>query len=121
MANLKDRLKNLRNEKGLNQEDFGKIFGLVKSTISMYENGHSTPDDELKKKFAKFFNVSLDYLMGESDIKDSADKIIKNANDNEYTIALHNSDGYDADLPPEAREELKEYIEFLKHKYAKKE
>ena len=121
MATLKDRLKNLRNEKGLNQEDFGKIFGLVKSTISMYENGHSTPDDELKKKFAKFFDVSLDYLMGESDIKEPAEKLLEKNKDNEYTIALHNNNGYDEELPEEARKEIDNFIEFVKQKYGKKE
>lgn len=66
---LGTRIKELRTEKGLNQVELGKLFGIVKSTISLYENDKSTPDDEIKKKMAKFFNVSLDYLMGESNIK----------------------------------------------------
>lgn len=69
MSNLSTRIKNLRLESDLTQEQFGKIFGIVKSTVSLYENGKSTPDDETKKKIAEYFNVSLDYLMGFSDIR----------------------------------------------------
>lgn len=69
MSTLAKRIKELRQEKDLTQEQFGKLFGVVKSTVSLYESGKSTPDDELKKKIAKYFNVSLDYLMGFSDIR----------------------------------------------------
>ncbi|ERK30173.1 helix-turn-helix domain-containing protein [Clostridium intestinale] len=116
-----ERLKSLRNELNLTQLDLSKLLKVSPSTIGMYEQNRRDPDSKTIKFLAEYFNVSTDYLLGKSNIKDSADKIIKNANDNEYTLALHNSDGYDADLPPEAREELKEYIEFLKHKYSKKD
>lgn len=69
MATLANRIKELRKERDLSQEEFGKIFGIVKSTVSLYENGKSTPDDEMKKKIANYYNVSLDYLMGESNIR----------------------------------------------------
>lgn len=66
---LSNRIKELRLEKELTQEEFGKLFGIVKSTVSLYESAKSTPDDEIKKKIAGYFNVSLDYLMGNSDIR----------------------------------------------------
>ena len=69
MSTLAERIKDLRQEADLTQEEFGKLFGIVKSTVSLYESGKSTPDDELKKKMAEYFNVSLDYLMGISDIR----------------------------------------------------
>lgn len=69
MTTLSERIKQLRKEKDLTQEEFGKIFGIVKSTVSLYENNKSTPDDEIKKKIAEYFDVSLDYLMGNSDIR----------------------------------------------------
>lgn len=78
MTTLSERIKQLRKEKDLTQEEFGKIFGIVKSTVSLYENNKSTPDDEIKKKIAEYFNVSLDYLMGNSDIRNPyANKIPK--------------------------------------------
>lgn len=81
MSSLGERIKELRIEKELTQEEFGKLFGIVKSTVSLYESGKSTPDDEIKKKIAEYFNVSLDYLMGASDIRNPYKNI--NANDKE--------------------------------------
>ena len=78
---LANRIKELRTELDLTQEEFGKLFGIVKSTVSLYESGKSTPDDEIKKKIADYFNVSLDYLMGVSDIRNPYLHVILN---NEY-------------------------------------
>lgn len=75
MATIGQRIKQLREEAGLTQEEFGKLFGIVKSTVSMYEKDKSTPDDGTKKKIAEHFRVSLDYLMGYSDIRNAEDKI----------------------------------------------
>lgn len=61
-----ERLKQLRNSKNLNQTELGKILGVEKSTISMYENNNSRPDDEIKIKIANYFNVTVDYLLGRS-------------------------------------------------------
>lgn len=90
MSSLAKRIKQLREEKQLTQEQFGKIFGIVKSTVSLYESGKSTPDDELKKRIAEYFNVSLDYLMGVSDIrypyKKTPDNQIIKDNDDEIEL-----------------------------------
>lgn len=58
------RLRKLRKELGLTMKDFGAKFNLAESTISGYENGSRKPDLETIDKFATFFNVSVDYLMG---------------------------------------------------------
>ncbi|WP_300347599.1 helix-turn-helix transcriptional regulator [Clostridium sp.] len=116
MANLSTRIRELRTEKKITQSELGNILDVGKTTISMYENGNSTPDDELKKKLSIFFNVSLDYLMGTSDIKESAEQLLK---DKSMTLALHNSNGIDDELPDEARKEIEDFIEYVKHKYKK--
>lgn len=67
MARLSDRIKELRKSGAMTQEEFGKIFGIVKSTVSLYESGKSTPNDEIKEKICEYFGVSLDYLLGRSD------------------------------------------------------
>lgn len=69
MITLADRLKELRKDKGLTQKDLGDILGVGKTTISMYENGNSTPNDEIKLKICDYFDISLDYLIGKSSIK----------------------------------------------------
>ena len=43
MANISDRIKMLRTSAGLTQEEFGNIFGIVKSTVSLYESGKAAP------------------------------------------------------------------------------
>lgn len=116
MANLSERIKLLRKEKQLTQSELGKVLGIGKTTISMYENGNSTPDDELKKKLSKYFNVSLDYLMGNSDIRQSAEELLK---DPRTTIALHNNNGIDDELTEEAKKEIENFIEYVKNKYKK--
>ena len=65
------RFKELRLEKGLTQqglaEDFNKIYGhtFSKPSISQYENGKRTPENEALKNFASYFNVSIEYLLGD--------------------------------------------------------
>lgn len=116
MITFADRLKELRKSNSLTQEDLGKILGVGKTTISMYENGNSTPNDEIKIKIADHFNVSMDYLIGKTNIKESADKILDSS---EHTIALHSEYDYD-DLPDEARKEIKNFIKYMREKYKDK-
>lgn len=70
MATFGDRLRSLRIEKELNQEELGKIFNMTKSRISQYETSKHEADDETKKMFADYFKVSLDYLMGRTNIRE---------------------------------------------------
>ncbi len=71
--------KTIKRRSGLTQEEFGKLFGIVKSTVSMYEKNKSTPDDSIKKKMAEHFKVLLDYLMGKSDIRNPYDEFLSQA------------------------------------------
>ena len=64
MTSFGDRLRELRIEKNLTQEELATNFGLHKTRISQYELNKRQADDEMKKKLAQFFNVSLDWLMG---------------------------------------------------------
>ncbi|AMQ19634.1 helix-turn-helix domain-containing protein [Geobacillus sp. JS12] len=64
---LGDRLRKLRQEKKLTQEELGKKINVTKVSISGYENGNRTPDTETLQKLADFFNVTTDYLLGRTD------------------------------------------------------
>lgn len=68
MANISDRIKMLRTSAGLTQEEFGNIFGIVKSTVSLYESGKSCPNDQMKLKICNYFNVPLVFLIGISNV-----------------------------------------------------
>lgn len=63
-----NRLKNLRVENNLHQKDLAEILGFAQTTIANYEQGKRFPDEETLLKIADFFNVSLDYLLGRSEI-----------------------------------------------------
>ena len=69
MSTLGSRIKNLRIEKRMTGDELGKVLGISKSTISLYEHNKSTPDDNIKKKICSYFNVSFDWLMGISPIR----------------------------------------------------
>lgn len=67
-----DRLKSLRNRKGLSQAEFAKQIGVSKSSVNMYERGEREPNFETLEAIADYFNVDLDYLMGKSEIENRA-------------------------------------------------
>lgn len=57
-------LKSLRVEKGLKQEELAEKFGISRAAISYWESGITTPSIETLYELAKFYNVSVDYLVG---------------------------------------------------------
>lgn len=63
------RLKNLRENAGFTQEQLGKKLNVVKSNISMYENGTRIPNADILEQLSKIFDVSIDYLLGKTDVK----------------------------------------------------
>ena len=63
------RLKELREEQRLSQDGLALKLNVSQSTISAYEVGDRTPDLETLIAIAQFFGVSLDYLAGQSDLK----------------------------------------------------
>lgn len=79
-----ERIKKLRKEKGLTQEQLGKLLGVKKSAIAKYENNRV---ENLKKetiqKLSEIFEVSPSYFLG---IEDHDQPIITNS----ITIPLYN-------------------------------
>ena len=67
MAKFNERLKLLRRESGLSQQDFAKQLGTSKSSVNMYERGEREPGIETLEAIADYFNVDMDYLLGKSD------------------------------------------------------
>lgn len=69
-----ERLKTLRKQKGLTQEELGKMLGVGKSTICCYEKGTRNPSIENLVDLMFIFATSADYLLG-------ADHMIKTVED----------------------------------------
>jgi len=61
------RLKELRIEKGISQRELAKATQLSQSGIVHWENNNRIPNAEVIIKFAEFFGVSADYLLGLQD------------------------------------------------------
>lgn len=61
------RIKELREEQGYGVRELASKLGISHSAISLYESCQRTPDIEVCKLFAEFFNVKGDYLLGISD------------------------------------------------------
>ena len=60
-----DRIKKLRAEKGLTQEQFSQKLNISRQAVSNWENNRNLPDIEMLYEIAKLFNVSVDYLTQE--------------------------------------------------------
>lgn len=69
MPKFNERLKELRKEAKLSQQEFANRIGISKSSVNMYERGEREPGMDTLEAIADFFNVDMDYLFGNSDIK----------------------------------------------------
>lgn len=63
---MKNRIKDLREDRDMRQVDLAQATGIDQRTISNYETGKTVPDAEALVKLADFFEVTIDYLVGRS-------------------------------------------------------
>ena len=75
-----ERLKSLREKHRLTQNDVAFQLSMDRTSISKYEHGILEPPIAVSRKFAKMYNISLDYLIG-----------------NDSTVVEFNDDGSDGD------------------------
>lgn len=69
-----NRIKLLREEKGIKQEELANKISVSPSAIGMYETNKREPNNEITLKIANFFGVSTDYLLGKTDIRNPRQK-----------------------------------------------
>lgn len=67
---LGEKLRKLRNEKSLTQKEFADILGIPRGTYAHYEINKRTPDFDILKETAEYYNVSLDYLLDRTKARD---------------------------------------------------
>lgn len=63
------RIRSLRENKGLNQEDLARVLRCTQACYSNYENGRRDIPTEVLQTLAGYYNVSTDYLLGRTDVK----------------------------------------------------
>jgi len=105
------RLKQLREERNpkIYQKELADAIGVSRQAITMWETGQRIPESETLQKLADFFNCSVDYLLGRTNVRSEIE-----------TIAAHRTDDPMDDLPEEARKSLEEFKEYILKKYGKK-
>lgn len=69
MEAFRQRLRQLRERKGVSQRTLGELCGLSVNTVRCYEAGQRSPTARNLIALADFFNVSTDYLLGRSDMQ----------------------------------------------------
>lgn len=57
---MKNRIEEIRNARGIRQEDFAKLMGVSRQTISSLENGRYNPSILLAYKIAKYFGMTIE-------------------------------------------------------------
>ncbi len=116
---LGKRIKLLREEKELSQLELAKILNISNSTLSQYEAGNRVPGDDIKKKIANYFNVSVDFLLGRTEERnpytndkdlDKVDKFLLELKEEMEKQGLE----FDETSPQELIETYKLLLEFKK-------
>lgn len=64
---LGNRLKGLRNKKGMTQKELADMLGVTDGAVGMWERGRREPGGDKLSQLARIFGVSVDYLLGHSD------------------------------------------------------
>ena len=70
-----DRLKTLRKERGITQQELADAIGISKGGLCYYENTNRAPDITVLEKFADYFKVSADYLLGRTNAQTQKAKL----------------------------------------------
>lgn len=63
------RLKDLREDNDLTQEELSKLLKITRPQYSLYETGKRDIPVDLLSVLARFYNTSIDYIVGETDIE----------------------------------------------------
>ena len=65
-----ERIRNLREDRDLKQEDLAQLLHCTQACYSNYENGKRDIPTEVLRTLANFYGVSIDYLLDETNVKE---------------------------------------------------
>lgn len=83
MAEIGERIRELRLRTGMSQKDLSKKLNITRNSIIYWENGSSIPSTEYIIAMAKLFNVTSDYILC---LDDDSSIVIRRYNDAELQI-----------------------------------
>ncbi|MBE6641154.1 MAG: helix-turn-helix transcriptional regulator [Ruminococcaceae bacterium] len=67
---MKNRLRDLREDKEMNQTQIAKILGMSQTGYSKYETGENDIPTEVLIKLARYYGTSIDYILCETNNKE---------------------------------------------------
>lgn len=105
-----DRLKMLRKERGISQEQLCADLNLGKSTIFSYEAEGRQPNFKTLVSLAEYFYVSVDFLLGVTDVRDRYTDVERAILSDETGRAFLD---YLRSRPDDDKRKLKQFIEYL--------
>ena len=103
------RLKQLREERKLKQEDIAKLLHVEIAAVSKYETGRVPLKDEYILILSNFFNVSTDYFLGLTD-----ERMHNGLEGNDLRIGLSRED--EGILADEDKDKIREFAQFIANK-----
>lgn len=110
------RITMLREEKNMSRKDVAKALNISYSSMAKYETDDRFPVQETLKAIADFFQVSTDYLLGRTSVRNFYEKAEVEENDF-VSEGMSCKDLYSIGLPDEVIRQINDYIEFMKQKY----
>lgn len=105
-----DRLAKLRTERKKTHQDMADMLGITRQAYSHYENGKREPDYSTLGRLASYFEVSIDYLLGKSNVRSFEEVEV----DVDPSINVAYLGGVKHELTPDVARRLKEDIELFK-------
>lgn len=103
-----NRLRELREEKGLTQKEFGDKVNASQNTVSQWESGKRNIEVDRLLQFAEYFQCTTDYILGNSDQKNGNNTVQDESTKYRDAIALMH------DLTNEEYSQVIKYMAFLK-------
>jgi transcriptional regulator with XRE-family HTH domain len=118
--NYGERLKRLREDRKLSQQQLADRLNINRSTYARYELGQTQPDYETLQRLADFYGVSVDYLFGRENKKNLPELTAKDERDIAKRMEKIKKDlaadgglsFYGEPLSEEAKESLLEAMEY---------
>lgn len=110
------RIKELRKQQNITQQQLSNYLGITQATLSGWENEKFEIDNNSLMKCADYFNVSLDYLLGRTEEKNTDKK--DDITFDDFTFAMYDEAQH---LTEEDKQALLQMARLLKSKTEKKE
>lgn len=119
---MQNRIKELRLSKKITQVELAKHLSVSQGTLSFWEQGKYEPDNKSLAKLADYFGVSVDYLLGKTDIKkaphgsEALQQLLDESNAHMAVVIGKGKERRVIEVPADAEEIIRSTLEAFKNK-----